>query len=187
MKPHTQSANLRSDTRAVLDAFEAKVERYSTLERTVLPDIQPPVPPVPIQQRGSAESPGTMRLNESVKAGVEIFALEGEIDLHYAPVLRSLFQAKVKARTPALVLDLSKVEHIDSTGLAAIIEYFRDTAKTAGLFCLVGLNQNLKSIFEIVKLDKAIPMFETLPAALAALQQGALQPPPGALFGRPAA
>ena len=128
-----------------------------------------------------------MRLKESVEAGVEIFALEGEIDLHYAPVLRSLFRTKLRAGTPALVLDLSKVDYIDSTGLAAIIEYFRDAAKHGDLLCLVGLNQSLKSIFKIVQLDKAIPMFETVPDALHAVAQGALQPPAATLFDRPIA
>jgi anti-anti-sigma factor len=58
-----------------------------------------------------------MRLKESVQDGIEVFALEGEIDFHYAPVLRSLFQAKIKAQAPALVLDLAGVDYIDSTVL----------------------------------------------------------------------
>ena len=66
-----------------------------------------------------------MRLKEATEGGIDIFVLEGEIDLHYAPVLRSLLQGKVAARNAALVLDLSGVSFIDSSGLAAMIEYFR--------------------------------------------------------------
>jgi anti-sigma B factor antagonist len=128
-----------------------------------------------------------MRLKESVEDGIEMFALEGEIDLHYAPVLRSLFRSKLKASTPALLLDLSKVEYIDSTGLATIIEYYRDAARHAGVLCLIGLNRNLASIFEIVKLDKAIPMFGNVTEAITAIKQRALQAPPTSLFDRPAA
>lgn len=123
-----------------------------------------------------------MRLKESIEEGIDVFALQGEIDLHYAPVLRSLFQAKIKTRTPALILELSHVGYIDSTGLAAIIEYFRDAARHAGILCLVGLNQDLKSIFEMVKLNEAIPMFATVPEATAALKEGSLQAPPTSLF-----
>ena len=128
-----------------------------------------------------------MRLKESVEEGVEIFALEGEIDLQHAPSLRSRLQAKIKAHTPALVLDLSRVEYIDSTGLALIIEYFRDAAKEGGLLCLVGLNQTLRSIFEIVRLDKAIPMFDQRAEAIAAIHRGTVQPPSADFFDRPAA
>jgi anti-sigma B factor antagonist len=128
-----------------------------------------------------------MRLHESVVDGIDIFALEGDIDFHYAPVLRSRLQSKTQSRTPVLVLDLTKVNYIDSTGLAIIMEYFRDAAKHGGILCLAGLNENLKTIFEIVRLDKAIPMFVTVPDALAALKQGNVHPPSDALFNRPAA
>ncbi len=128
-----------------------------------------------------------MRLKESTDRNVAIFTLEGEIDLHYAPALRALFQAKAKARAPALVVDLSGVPYIDSTGLAAIIEYFRDACAFSGVFCLAGLNDQLKSIFKIVRLDKAIPMFETAKAAVDAIEQGAILPASPSLFRRSAA
>jgi len=128
-----------------------------------------------------------MRLKEGSERGVAIFTLEGEIDLHYAPALRALFQAKAKARAPSLVLDLTGVPYIDSTGLAAIIEYFRDACGFSGVFCLAGLNDQLKSIFKIVRLDKAIPMFETTKEAVDAIEQGAILPASPSLFRRTAA
>jgi anti-sigma B factor antagonist len=125
-----------------------------------------------------------MRLKESVEDGFDVFALEGEIDLNYAPCLRSLLQSKISARAPALILDLSKVEYIDSTGMATMIEYFRDASKHRGVLCLTGLNPNLKTIFEMVRLDKTIPTFASVADAIAALKQGAVQPPEEALFNR---
>ena len=95
-----------------------------------------------------------MRLNELVEDGGHVFYLQGEIDLHYSPVLRSLCQSKIKARCPVLILDLSEVDYIDSTGLAVVMEYFRDTAEYGGILCLTGLNEKLKTIFEIVGLDR---------------------------------
>jgi anti-sigma B factor antagonist len=128
-----------------------------------------------------------MRLKESVEDGIDVFALQGEIDLHYAPVLRSLMQSKIKAQTRALVLDLIGVDYIDSSGLATIIEYFRDASKHAGILCLVGMNATLKTTFEIVRLDKAIPSFDTTAEAIDALKRGAVLPPPTAFFNRSAA
>jgi anti-sigma B factor antagonist len=128
-----------------------------------------------------------MRLKEATDRGVAIFTLEGEIDLHYAPGLRALFQAKAKTRTSALVLDLTGVPYIDSTGLAAIIEYFRDACAFSGILALAGLNDQLKSIFKIVRLDKAIPMFEAAKDAVDAIAQGSIQPASPALFRHSAA
>jgi anti-sigma B factor antagonist len=124
-----------------------------------------------------------MRLHESVEEGIDVFALEGEIDLHYAPVLRTLLQGKTKARTPALILDLAGVTFIDSTGLGTIIEYFRDASRYSGLLCLTGLNDELKNIFAMVRLDGTIPIFPGVKEAIAALKAGTVRPPDPALFG----
>ena len=125
-----------------------------------------------------------MRLKESIEEGFPILAMEGEIDLHYAPVLRRLLQGKVKEHCPALVLDLTRVTFIDSAGLAAIVEYFRDASRYEGVLCLTGLNENLRTVFEIVRLDQVIPAFSTTAEAIAALKEGSIHPPGAALFGR---
>ena len=127
-----------------------------------------------------------MRLKESVEEGVAILAMEGEIDLHYAPVLRALLQGKVKELCPALVLDLARVTFIDSSGLAAIVEYFRDASDYKGVLCLTGLNENLRTVFEIVRLDQVISAFPTNAEAVAAVKEGSIRPPGAALFGRSA-
>jgi anti-sigma B factor antagonist len=102
-------------------------------------------------------------------------------------VLRSLLVGNVKASCPALVLDLSGVRFIDSAGLAAIIEYFRDTATHDGVLCLSGLNDTLKSMFEIVRLDKLIPIFPTTAQAISAVKAGEVKSPGADFFGRTAA
>jgi anti-sigma B factor antagonist len=127
-----------------------------------------------------------MRLNELVEEGGVVFCLQGEIDLHYSPVLRSLCQSKIKARCPVLILDLSAVDYIDSTGLAAVMEYFRDTAEYGGILCLTGLNEKLKTIFEIVGLDKTIPIFASTAAAKVALKEGRVPSAREALSNRSA-
>ena len=125
-----------------------------------------------------------MRLKESSDGGFDVFTLEGEIDLHYAPALRSLLQSKIKSRCGALILDLSRVTFIDSSGLAAIVEYFRDAADHTGVLCLTGLNETLRTIFEIVRLDTVVPIFRTREDAVAALCEGRIQPPASAMFDR---
>jgi anti-sigma B factor antagonist len=128
-----------------------------------------------------------MRLKESIENGIAVLTLEGEIDLHYAPVLRTLLQGKITERCPALIVDLARVSFIDSAGLAALIEYFRDSADYGGLLCLAGVNENLHAVLQIVRLDQVLPIFASTPEAVAAVKAGDVQPPAAALFGRSAA
>ncbi|MEY2439131.1 MAG: anti-sigma factor antagonist [Verrucomicrobiota bacterium] len=124
-----------------------------------------------------------MRLKEITDRDTAVLVLEGEIDLHYSPALRSLLQSKIKNHCPALILDLSDVIYIDSSGLAVIMEYMRDAATRGTVFCLAGLNKTIKTIFEIVGLDKTVPIFRSTRAAAAAVRANRVQPPAG-LFNR---
>ena len=115
-----------------------------------------------------------MRLRESREKGVDVLELEGEIDMHFAPVLRRLLQSKRDKRCPSLLLDMTAITFIDSTGLAVILEYVRDTNAYEGRFCIGGASENLRTIFEIVRLDRAIPIYHDASAAKKALVSHAM-------------
>ena len=114
----------------------------------------------------------TMRLHEYKERNVNVLELEGEMDMHFAPVLRQLLSVKSETQCPALLLDMSAVEFIDSTGLAVILEYLRDATTYQGRFCIGGVSKNLLTIFETVRLDRAMPIFREVAAAKRALLSG---------------
>jgi anti-sigma B factor antagonist len=124
-----------------------------------------------------------MRLRESKIENVDIFHLEGEIDLHYAPALRSLVQGKLQQRRPALVLDLSGVSFIDSTGISVMLEYLRDAGEFSGRLLIAGPTEHVRTVFEIVGLTKVLSICDNVGAAVDAVRAGseaaAVQP----LFG----
>jgi anti-sigma B factor antagonist len=111
-----------------------------------------------------------VRLKERVEQDVHIFALEGEIDFHFAPVLRSMLQIKLNQACPALVLDFSAVEFIDSRGIATVLEYLRDCAGHGGKVCLAALSPAVKPIIDTVCLETVMPIFATVPEAVAAFK-----------------
>lgn len=123
-----------------------------------------------------------MQLHEYVENGVEVLELTGEIDLHYSPVLRDLLKAKAKSRCAALLLDVSRVRFIDSTGLAAILQYLRDSTNFEGKFCIGGVGEDLRCIFEIIRLDKSMPIFADTAKAKQALTSNCLPKPAVPLF-----
>ena len=123
-----------------------------------------------------------MKLHESRDRDVAIFHLEDEIDLHYAPTLRALFQAKADRRCPALVVDLSGVPFIDSTGIAVFLEYLRDAAEFGGRFCLAAPTDHVRHVFEITRLNHALPVFKDVAEAVDAVANDALPTPAQPLF-----
>jgi len=67
-----------------------------------------------------------------------------------------------------LVVDLSEVSYIDSSGLAVLIEAMQNVEANGGKFFLVGLQENVRAIFEIARLDQIFVIFPHVDAALAA-------------------
>jgi anti-sigma B factor antagonist len=123
-----------------------------------------------------------MHLHEYHDSGIDVLQLEGEIDLHYASAFRDLLQGKVKSNCPALLLDLTRVNFIDSTGIAAILEYLRAATNSGRRFCIGGVAEHVGTVFRIVQLDKSMPIYVNAAAARDALVQDRLPSPSQPLF-----
>lgn len=123
-----------------------------------------------------------MRLISDTQERVRILALGGEIDIHFAPVFRTLLEQRTEVPAKALVLDLSDVTFIDSSGIAVILEHLRSATRSANAFCIGGISDAVKEIFETINLGKAMPVFATRKAALEALEQRKMKEPEKPLF-----
>lgn len=110
-----------------------------------------------------------MHTREQQQDGLDVLAIEGEIDLACSPELRTLLHAFAKKRSPALVLDFQQVSYVDSSGLATLIEYVRLAQEYGGKFGLTSVSDRVKTIFDLVRLTEFLPIFPTLAEARAAL------------------
>ena len=97
-----------------------------------------------------------------------VLPLEGEIDLHVSPRIASSLQSLIATKPPQVVVDLSKVTYIDSSGLAVLIEGMQNVAAYGGRFALAGLQETVRPIFEIARLDQVFKIYPDVDAAFAA-------------------
>jgi anti-sigma B factor antagonist len=98
-----------------------------------------------------------------------VLPLEGEIDLHVSPRISAALAAMIERKPARLVIDLSKVSYIDSSGLAVLIEGMQNVEAYGGKFMVAGIQENVKPIFEIARLDQVFIIFPHVDAALAAV------------------
>ena len=97
-----------------------------------------------------------------------VLPLKGEIDLHVSPSVTALLNAMIDNKPQRLVVDLSSVTYIDSSGLAALIAVMQRVERYGGKFLLVGLQGTICNIFENLRLDQVFQIFPDAAAALAA-------------------
>ncbi|MBC9783600.1 STAS domain-containing protein [Heliobacterium chlorum] len=53
-------------------------------------------------------------------------------------------------------VDLSRVQHIDSTGISFIIGLYKSACSNSKAFKLTGLNEDIFGLFRLMKLDKIL-------------------------------
>jgi len=97
-----------------------------------------------------------------------VLPLEGEIDLHVSPDVAASLKMMIQREPDQLIVDLSRVTYIDSSGLAALIEGMQNVQEYGGKFALAGLQETIRTIFEIARLDQVFRIYPDVEAALAA-------------------
>jgi anti-anti-sigma factor len=80
--------------------------------------------------------------------------LEGEIDLHVSPRIEGALTRMIKQRPERIVVDLSGVTFIDSSGLAALVHAKQNLNAYGGQLTISGMNDNVRPIFEMARLDQ---------------------------------
>jgi anti-sigma B factor antagonist len=116
-----------------------------------------------------------------VVEAVTVAAVAGDIDLHTSPPLREGLVHAVTSRDgtgPDLVIDLSAVDFIDSTGLGVLVGIRRRVATNSGLVHLVCPQGTVVRLLSVTALDRVFEVHSALPDAIAAVRKS--QPPPTA-------
>ena len=97
-----------------------------------------------------------------------VLPLEGEIDLHVSPEVAELLRTVAAERPKEVIVDLTKVTYLDSSGLAVLIEGMQNVQEYGGRFAVAGVQESVKHIFDIARLDQVFHIYPTVDEALAA-------------------
>jgi anti-sigma B factor antagonist len=95
-----------------------------------------------------------------------VLALKGDIDLHVSPAVRASLNTIIEKKPKRVVVDLSRVTYIDSAGLAVFIRAMQKVEAYGGKFSLAGLQETVRSIFKISRLDEVFQIFPDVGTAM---------------------
>jgi len=83
-----------------------------------------------------------------------------------APRLRQHVQTVTAARPDGLILDLDRVDFIDSTGLGVLVGAAKRMRVNGGVMRIVCSQSHLIELFELTRLNEVFDLYETLDDAL---------------------
>jgi anti-sigma B factor antagonist len=109
---------------------------------------------------------------ETLDGGIHHIFVRGELDLGTAPRLADELSAARTAGGASILIDLRDCEFIDSSGLALIVESWRELERRQGddrlVICCAGTQ--VQRLLRITGTDQSIPVFDGADEALGSLR-----------------
>jgi anti-sigma B factor antagonist len=112
-------------------------------------------------------------LETSKHGDASVISLRGEIDVYTAPRLRQALIDLVEGGAKDIVVDMDRVDFLDSTGLGVLVGGLKRVKSNEGEMKLVVTQDRIMKIFDITGLAKVFPMFGSLDQALGKAPQEA--------------
>jgi anti-sigma B factor antagonist len=99
-----------------------------------------------------------------------VVSLSGEVDIMRSPDLQASLQDAINriSGKGVVVVDLSGVTYMDSSGVATLVRGLQLSRKKGVGLVLCSLQDRVRSIFEIARLDTVFPMANSLDEAIEA-------------------
>jgi anti-anti-sigma factor len=106
-----------------------------------------------------------------LEQGVRTISVRGELDLSTAPELEGPLEEALDSGEGSVLIDLSRCEFIDSTGIALIVRAWQrlDSGENGRALVICSQNDQVRRVLEITGLELSIPVHTTREEALAAL------------------
>lgn len=107
-----------------------------------------------------------LKLRTHKVGSANVVEVAGEVELHNAELLRDELLRAGQGEHPCLVVDLSRVSFIDSTGVGVLVGAFK-RVREIGTLSVVCPQRNVRRIFEITGLTKVFMLHNSVESALA--------------------
>ncbi len=107
------------------------------------------------------------------KAGKGVIIVEvplEELDASNAPDFKAGLLPLLEKRTK-VVLDLSRLDFVDSSGLGAFLSCLKTMRSQEGMLVFGGVSRNVRNVLELVHMYKLVDYFDTVDEAVVRLAQ----------------
>jgi anti-sigma B factor antagonist len=111
---------------------------------------------------------------EAVDEHTHILTPHGDVDIHTAPQLGRRLLGLADAGKKLMIVDLSKVTFMDSTGLGVLLDALRQLATRHGRLALVCPTERILRPFQVSGLIGYLPIFSSREAALGGITGAAV-------------
>lgn len=81
-------------------------------------------------------------------------AIRGSLDINTAPALAEEIDKIIQGKTSKVLVDLTGLDLIDSSGVAALVKLYKGVRGTGGAVTIAGARDQPLAIFKLLRMDK---------------------------------
>lgn len=107
-----------------------------------------------------------MSFKISDQDGITLVEVDGELTVGNRERFKQVVLERVESGGRKFLMDFGESSYIDSTGLGALVSLSRKIREAGGRMRLTGLNEDLRTLFELTKLDTVFDLADTRAAAM---------------------
>ncbi len=111
-----------------------------------------------------------MGIRSNIENNIKVLEITGSFDIYSASPVREWLERTVKEAPANIVVDLSAVHFIDSTALAILVQGMKQAREKSGDIRLCGLQQPVRMVLELTRLDKVFEIFPSKNEALSGFE-----------------
>ena len=100
--------------------------------------------------------------------GLTVVEISGEIDVFTSPRLREELLGVIEGGGLHLVIDLSEVTFLDSTGLGVLVGVYHRLRARDGSMSFAGVGDRVRRVFRVTQLTKIFMLHPSVDDAIAA-------------------
>lgn len=104
------------------------------------------------------------------ESGITVIDLSGEIDVGHAARLRDILDERIGGSTGTVLLNLSDVVFIDSSGLGVLIAAHRKAQDVEQTLALANPQAPVQRVFELTRTSRVFQVFTTVEDGVEALR-----------------
>ncbi len=104
---------------------------------------------------------------ETTGAAYTVVVLTGEVDATNSEELYKILESVVLQRPRLLIVDLSDLSFMDSTGLRMLLRATRELDQQGGVLSLASAQASVARVLQLTRADQLIPVYESVADAIA--------------------
>jgi anti-sigma B factor antagonist len=107
-----------------------------------------------------------MKLSNRSVGGVPVVDVEGDVDMYSSPGLREQLSKCTAKKPRRIVVNLAAVEFMDSSGIATLVQAYKEARPFNGQVCLASPAGNVLRVLKLSNLTSLFPVFDTVEDAV---------------------